>query len=172
MLGPGRAIVRPGVYETAADLLRAGRMVSVAFDIAGHMPTPFLGRTTSLASGSSRLACEADALVLPFMMARRGSRPVLRFAAPLDSRDFATPGELQVALAKAVEGWVLERPESVWPLQQHQGGLPLINGPALSDASGNGAVGADHGAPAAGHGYAGPDIGTPSPPAAPVRGGV
>jgi lauroyl/myristoyl acyltransferase len=123
-LGPGRAIVAGSAFEPALARLRDGAIVTIAFDLVGRTPTPFLGRTVGLASGSSRLACEADAMVVPFVIRRVGRKPVLRFAAPIDPRGFDDPVALQAAIATVMEGWALELPEAVWPLVHN--GTPLL----------------------------------------------
>jgi lauroyl/myristoyl acyltransferase len=128
-LGPGRAIVAGSAFEPALELLREGATVSVAFDLVGSTPTPFLGRMLSLASGASRLPYEADAVVAPFVVRRVGRRPLMRFAPPIDSRNYDDAVSLQAAIARVMEHWALEVPEAVWPLEHN--GTPLIQGPAL-----------------------------------------
>ena len=128
-LGPGRAIVAGKAFEPALELLREGATVSVAFDLVGSTPTPFLGRMLSLASGASRLACEADAVVAPFVVPRVGRRPMMKFAPPIDSRDYADAVSLQAAIARVMEQWALETPEAVWPLEHN--GTPLVRGAAV-----------------------------------------
>jgi lauroyl/myristoyl acyltransferase len=113
------------------ELLRAGCTVSIAFDSVGSFPTPFLGRQLSLASGPARLAKMADALVLPFVTRRRGAIPALRFAPPLEPRDFEDDAALQAAISTQMETWALELPEAVWPLQEQPGGPALTRGPTL-----------------------------------------
>jgi len=135
MLGPGRAIVRrPGeaAFDSALRALRDGELVSVAFDLPGSTPTPFLGRTVNLVSGPSQLAHHADAIVLPFIVRVGRDRPVLDFAAAIDSRDHADPAVLQQAIAIVFERWALERPEAVWPSPGPSHGPLLISGPALA----------------------------------------
>jgi lauroyl/myristoyl acyltransferase len=126
-LGPGHAIVSGSAFEPALELLRDGATVSIAFDLVGSTPTPFLGRTLSLASGASRLSCEADAVVAPLVVRRVGRRPLLKFAPPIDPRDHDDAVSLQAAIASVMEVWALEVPEAVWPLEHN--GAPLIQGP-------------------------------------------
>jgi lauroyl/myristoyl acyltransferase len=139
-LGPRRAVVRQegagaeGAFARALRLLREGATVSVAFDSVGTMPTPFLGRSVNLASGASQLAFQAGAVLLPFVHRRRGHRPLLRFSAPIDPRDFGDARAVQAALASVMEGWALELPEAVWPLNDQPGGPPLIHGQPLRSA--------------------------------------
>jgi lauroyl/myristoyl acyltransferase len=128
-LGAGRAIIAGNAFEPTLRLLRQGATITVAFDLVGSTPTPFLGRMLSLASGASRLACEADAVVAPFFVPRVGQWPMVRFAAPIDSRDHVDAVSLQAAIAKVMERWALEVPEAVWPLEHN--GTPLIRGRAL-----------------------------------------
>src|SRR5260370_40939045 len=118
MFGPQGALARrggtdaSGAFAPILELLRDGATVSVAFDVVGSMPTPFLGRKLSLASGPPKLARESDALVVPFVIRRRKHVPVMRFAPALDTRDFADAGALQVAIARVMERWALEQPEA------------------------------------------------------------
>ena len=126
-LGAGRSIVSGGsAFAPALELLRGRATVSIAFDLVGRTPTPFLGRTVNLASGGSRLPFEADAVVAPFVVRRVGRRPVMRFAPPIDSRDYDDAVALQAAIAAVMERWALEMPEEVWPLEHN--GTPLIQG--------------------------------------------
>jgi hypothetical protein len=156
LLGAGRGIPRAeagvsakGSFPRVLELLRTGCTVSIAFDSVGSFPTPFLGRMLSLASGPARLAKMADALVLPFVTRRRGAIPALRFAAPLEPRDFADDAALQAAISAQMETWALELPEAVWPLQEQPGGPALTRGPTLdgvgqsparADRSGSGSL--------------------------------
>jgi lauroyl/myristoyl acyltransferase len=124
-LGAGRAIVTGGAFERLLELVRDGATVSVAFDLVGSTPTPFLGRTVSLASGASRLPYEGDAVVAPFVVRVVGRRPVMKFAPPIDSRDYDDAVSLQAAIARVMEQWALEVPEAVWPLEHN--GTPLLH---------------------------------------------
>jgi lauroyl/myristoyl acyltransferase len=128
-LGAGRAIVAGSAFERTLELLREGATVSVAFDLVGSTPTPFLGRMLRLASGASRLPFEAEAVVAPFVVHRVGRRPMMRFAPPIDSSDHDDAVSLQAEIARVMERWALEVPEAVWPLEHN--GTPLIQGPAL-----------------------------------------
>jgi lauroyl/myristoyl acyltransferase len=139
LLGEDRAIARrrgttsSGAFEPALDLLRGGNTLSVAFDVNGSMPTPFLGRQLSLASGPPKLAHASEALVVPFVIRRNRQYPILRFERPIDSRDYADATALQAAIAGVMEQWALEEPQAVWQLHTQPGGPPLIRGPALSE---------------------------------------
>lgn len=141
-LGAGRVIeprsktkATPGAFAPALARLREGATVTIAFDLAGSMPTPFLGRRLHLASGPSVLAWEAQAMVVPFVIRRRGYRPLMQCAPPLDSRSFAGPAELQAAVATVLERWTVELPEAVWPLQREDGIPLLVRGEDLAAAA-------------------------------------
>ncbi|PWU20816.1 MAG: hypothetical protein C5B48_12045 [Candidatus Rokuibacteriota bacterium] len=139
-LGHGRVITpraenRDGIgaFARALETLLAGRMVTIAFDQHGRTQTAFLGRTLQLASGPSRLTTAADAVALPFVIRRRGYRPVLRFMQPIDARHFDGNAEaLQRAIAAVFEQVVLEQPEAVWPMFAEDGVPLMIRGPAVA----------------------------------------
>lgn len=140
-LGPDRAIARrrgtdkPGAFEPALELLRSGATLNCAFDVGGSLPTPFLGRQLSLASGPAKLAHESEALVVPFVIRRRRQYPVLRFEEIIDPRDHEDPVSLQAAIAAVMERWALEEPWTVWALHTQPGGPPLITGQPLAEAA-------------------------------------
>ncbi len=143
LLGEGRAIVRlspevptqEGAFDASLRQLRDSATVSVAFDSVGTLPTPFMGRLLHLASGPAKLAWVSDAMVAPFVSRIHRYRPLLKFAPPLDPRDFDGPEALQAALAAIMEAWAFERPHSVWPLESQPGGPPLIKGPPLNGSA-------------------------------------
>jgi lauroyl/myristoyl acyltransferase len=140
MLGPGHVVQRAGDASVSAfgemrDMLRSGKTVLIAFDIIGNMPTPFLGRRLRLTNGPARLAQEADALVVPIINRRQGTRPVVRFGETLDPRNFDDAESLQRAIAGQMEQWALEAPEAVWPLHTQPGGSPLIRGDVIQPAT-------------------------------------
>jgi len=141
LMGAGRAIPRAGApgtlgaFDRVLGLLHDGATVSIAFDSVGSTPTPFLGRTISLASGPSKLSHETEAMVVPFVIRRRRHHPVLRFAPPLDPREFKDATALQAAIAVVMERWALELPEAVWALEDQPGGPPLIQGPVSASKS-------------------------------------
>jgi lauroyl/myristoyl acyltransferase len=147
LLGPGRDIPRAGgtvtegAFARALEHLQSGGTVSLAFDVVGSLPTPFLGRRINLASGPAKLAHQTDAIVVPFVIRLRRHRPVLTFAPPIDARDHANPSSLQEAIAAVMERWALERPEAVWPLATQPGGPPLIHGEPLSTHASDAASG-------------------------------
>jgi lauroyl/myristoyl acyltransferase len=141
LLGEGHAIPRAGgevpteegAFAKSLRRLHEGATMCIAFDSVGSLPTPFMGRRLMLASGSAKLAIASDAMVAPFVHRLRGHVPVVKFAPPLDSRDYDGPEALQAAIAGVMNEWALERPESVWPLESQPGGPPLVNGPPLSE---------------------------------------
>ena len=53
----------------------------------------------------------------------------MRFAPPIDSRDYDDAVALQAAIAAVMERWALEMPEEVWPLEHN--GTPLIQGSSV-----------------------------------------
>lgn len=127
LLGPGHVVVPPGAFDRSMHVLNNGGAISIAFDIAGSLPTPFLGRIVGLASGPPRLALASDAIVVPMVVRRRRERPVLTFAPGLDSRDYSDEADLQAAIASVMEKWAVEEPASVLPLADQPGGPPLIH---------------------------------------------
>jgi lauroyl/myristoyl acyltransferase len=108
-----RLIYSVGSFATLSALLLRGETVSVFFSMPGSRETLFLGKPVMLASGSARLAVEADALVLPIRTRRERHRVLVDVGAALDPRDHADVGELHDALAAAHERWILERPAAM-----------------------------------------------------------
>jgi lauroyl/myristoyl acyltransferase len=105
-----RLICSVGSFPVLNALLEEGEVVSVFFVMPGSRETHFLGKTVMLATGSARLAVQADALVLPVRARRAGHRVWLDVADPVDPRDFAGIDELHDALAARHERWILELP--------------------------------------------------------------
>jgi len=139
-LGEGHHLARgdqhvkaEGTFARMHEHLLAGRPGALAWDLPGSMPTPFFGRMLSLASGPAKLAHLTEAVVVPFVMGRRETIPVLRFGPPIDSRDFDSPEELQAAIARHLETRALEHPEVVWSVSTQPGGPALIRGPIIAD---------------------------------------
>jgi len=128
----GRGTTAAGAFEPALEVLRRGDTLGMAFDVAGSMPTPFLGRRVSLASGNARLAHDTGSLVLPVVTRRRGTVPVAHFEKPIDAAEFADAESLQAAIAAVMERWALEQPQTVWDLHTQPGGPPLVKGPLLT----------------------------------------
>lgn len=108
-----RLIPAPGSFETLRALLEMGEPVGCLFDMPGSISTRFLGKTVELASGTSQLAHQTGAMVLPLRARREGAQAWSDVMEPLDARDFATPGELHAALAAVHERSILEFPEAL-----------------------------------------------------------
>jgi lauroyl/myristoyl acyltransferase len=109
----GRRVLSTRSFPLLKTLLERGQSVLIYFDLPGPRETLFLGKRAMLADGSARLACEADAIVLPLRIRRAGETVWLDAAAPLDPRGFADVGELHVALADLHERWILEFPAAM-----------------------------------------------------------
>jgi lauroyl/myristoyl acyltransferase len=109
----GRRVLSTRSFPILKALLERGQNVLIYFDLPGPRETRFLGKRVMLADGSARLACEADAIVLPLRIRRAGETVWLDVAAPLDPRGFADVGELHVALAALHERWILEFPAAM-----------------------------------------------------------
>jgi lauroyl/myristoyl acyltransferase len=108
-----RLVHSVGSFALLRALLEEGEVVGVFFVMPGSRETRFLGKTVMLASGSARLAVEADALVLPIRARRVGHRVWVDVAAPLDAREHADDEDLHVAIAAVHERWILELPASM-----------------------------------------------------------
>jgi lauroyl/myristoyl acyltransferase len=108
-----RYISANGSYPVLRELLRQRELVVIYFDLPGSRQTQFLGKPVMMASGSARLACETDSLVLPVRARRQGLRAWTDVHAPLDPRGYATPDDLHDALAEVHERWILELPATV-----------------------------------------------------------
>ena len=98
--GGGRFVPAEGSFERLTALLRAGEVVAVAFDFKGRTPTPFLGRTVPMASGTARMAVATGALVVPVLHRREGGRPISMVGAELDPLEHDGLQGLQDALAR------------------------------------------------------------------------
>ncbi len=105
-----RLLPSQGVFVQLRALLGQGELALMFFDMPGSRRTQFLGKPVMLATGTARLAVEADALVLPIRARREGHRVWTDVQAPLDPRDFSSREQLQDALADIHERWILERP--------------------------------------------------------------
>jgi lauroyl/myristoyl acyltransferase len=108
-----RLVPAPGSFDVVRALLEIGEPVGILFDMPGSMRTPFLGKEVELASGTSQLAHQSEALVLPMRARREGTRLWSDILEPLDARAFATPGELHLALAQTHERSILIAPETL-----------------------------------------------------------
>jgi lauroyl/myristoyl acyltransferase len=102
-----------GAFPVVRQLLQEGEIVLSYFDMPGSIRTQFLGKAVTLASGSARLATQADALILPLRPRRSGARVWTDVFEPLDPRQFASADELHVALAQVHERSILELPETL-----------------------------------------------------------
>jgi len=108
-----RLLPSRGVFVQLRALLAQGEMAFTYFDMPGSRSTQFLGKPVMLATGTARLAIEADALVLPIRARREGHRVWTDVHAPLDPREFSGYEQLQDALAGVHERWILERPGAI-----------------------------------------------------------
>ena len=102
-----------GGFALARALLEHGEIVLNYFDMPGSKRTDFLGKPVMLTGGSSQLAFQTEALVLPLRARRDGDRVWTDVFDPLDPRDFATAEELHLALAAVHERSILELPETL-----------------------------------------------------------
>ncbi len=110
----GERLVRAaGSYPLLAALLERGEVVSVFFSMPGSFETPFLGKPVMLASGSARLATQADALVLPLRARVDGHRVRVDAGGALDPRRHDDVEGLHMALAAHHERWLLQAPEAM-----------------------------------------------------------
>ncbi len=100
-------------FPVLRRLLVEGETVLIYFDMPGSRRTSFLGKPVMLATGTAKLAVEADALVLPLRARRVGHRVWTDVAEPLDPRDFSGFEDLHEALAALHERWILEQPETL-----------------------------------------------------------
>jgi lauroyl/myristoyl acyltransferase len=107
---PARLVNARGSFPVLRILLERGECVLLYYDMPGRRTTSFLGKSVSLADGTSRLAMETDALVLPVRVRRAGQAVWLDAGAALDARDFADVEDLHRALARFHERWILEYP--------------------------------------------------------------
>jgi hypothetical protein len=112
-LDPERAVRSDGPPELPLELLRAGGTLVIAFDVPGSAATPFLGRSVALAGGVATLPIKANAMVVPAIPERHGTRSHVRLLPPIDPADYRDPRALRAAIARAFEPFVLERPEAV-----------------------------------------------------------
>ena len=112
-LGAERALLSDGPPERPLELLRAGETIVIAFDVPGSAATPFLGRSVALAGGVATLPFKANAMVLPAVPERHGTRSHLRLLPPIDPADYRDPRSLRAAIAQTFEPVVLDRPDAV-----------------------------------------------------------
>jgi hypothetical protein len=108
-----RLATTDGGFALARSLLEQGEIVLNYFDMPGSRRTHFLGKPVMLTGGSSQLAFQTEALVLPLRARRDGDRVWTDVFDPLDPRDFASAEELHLALAAIHERSILEVPETL-----------------------------------------------------------
>ncbi len=111
--GNRRMVSARGSFPTLLALLERGEIVSLAFDVPGTRTTRFLGKATTLADGTARLAIEADAPILPLRSVRTGTRYRVEVSDPLDPREHPGLETLQEALAAVHERWILGAPATL-----------------------------------------------------------
>jgi lauroyl/myristoyl acyltransferase len=112
-LGSSRALRSDGPPERLLELLRAGETIVIAFDVRGSAATPFLGRSVALAGGVGTLPFKTNAMVLPAVPERHGTRIHLRFLPPIDPAHYRDSRLLRAAIAQTFEPVVLARPDAV-----------------------------------------------------------
>jgi hypothetical protein len=108
-----RLIDAAGSFEALRVLIEDGEVILVYFDLPGSLRTDFLGKPVMLASGTSQLAHQTDALVLPLRARREGSRVFTDVWEALDPREFPDAEALHRALAAVHERSILEMPETL-----------------------------------------------------------
>jgi lauroyl/myristoyl acyltransferase len=108
-----RMVLSKGSYPILRALLQRGETVYLFFDMPGSRRTRFLGKPAMLADGTTRLAVETDALVLPLRARRVKYEVEVDVAPPLDPRRIGGVDELQAALAERHEQWILQSPEEM-----------------------------------------------------------
>ncbi|HEX4484122.1 MAG TPA: hypothetical protein VH081_10070 [Solirubrobacteraceae bacterium] len=108
-----RVISSEGGFPLYKALLERNESLLIYFDMPGSRRTQFLGKPVMLGSGSSQLAFQTGAVVLPLRARRDGHRAWTDVSAPIDARDFATAEELHDALAAVHERSILELPETL-----------------------------------------------------------
>ncbi len=102
-----------GAFPVLRAMLAEGEMVLIQFDMPGSRNTRFLGKPVMLTMGTSRLAFQSDALVLPMLNYRVAHRVWADFTAPLDPREFADEHAMHEALAVIHERWILAAPATL-----------------------------------------------------------
>jgi lauroyl/myristoyl acyltransferase len=108
-----RLVPAAGSFPLLKKLLEDREIVIVFFSMPGSQETRFLGKPAMLASGSARLAVQADALIVPLRARRAGHRVWVDVGVPLDPRGYPGWEELHAALATVHERWILELPASM-----------------------------------------------------------
>jgi lauroyl/myristoyl acyltransferase len=108
-----RLVPAAGSFPVLKALLEEGEFVLNYFDMPGSRRTRFLGKPVMLATGTSRLAFQTGALVLPVRSRRCGARVRTTVAEPVDPHEFAGYEELHEALAALHESSILENPAAL-----------------------------------------------------------
>lgn len=103
-----RTVCSVGAFPVLSALLSEGEIVMLYFDMPGSRRTRFLGKPVTLATGTARLAKQANALILPARTRRVGHRIWSDFSEPLDPRDYASWEELHDAIAGVHARTILE----------------------------------------------------------------
>jgi hypothetical protein len=103
-------IVAEGCFGRVVEMLRAGELVTIPFDIGGSAPTRMLGMDAMLSSGTARMAWEAGAVVMPALRRRHRHRVWTELGEPLDATRFAGWAELHAAIAADHDGWMRPYP--------------------------------------------------------------
>ncbi len=108
------------------ELLAAGEIVALAFDMPGTAETVFLGRRVYAAPGLARTAKRSGALIVPVTMHRHRDLARLRVEQPLDPDDYETVEELHAAVVTRHEPGILAWPEAFeFPLRRWTEMLPV-----------------------------------------------
>lgn len=102
-----------GAFAMLRAMLAGGEMVLIQFDMPGSRNTRFLGKPVMLTMGTSRLAFQSDALVLPLLNYRVAHRVWADFRTPLDPRNYADEHAMHDELAAIHERWILAAPATL-----------------------------------------------------------
>ena len=113
-----------GSKQRISELLHAGEMVAIAADIAGRNEISLLGRETRVAGGTSRLAFETGALVIPMTVGHDGKKEIATLEVGLDPKNFADAqgllNQLMTVFERALLAWPQgsERPLRRWDMSE------------------------------------------------------
>lgn len=126
-----------GSFPHIRDLLAAGEIVALAFDVPGPTPTEILGRTVHTAHGVARTAKSTGALVLPLTMWNTGGAlGTARLDAPLDPNDYDSVEDLHRAVVAKHAPALLAWPEATeWPLLRWTDEAPAPSSPPRVSSS-------------------------------------
>lgn len=107
-----RMVTARGSRAALTAVLADGGIVMLAMDLPGSTTTTFLGKHVQMASGSARMACDTDAVVVPVaLLPGPRSRWRIEVGEPLDPRAFESWTELHQALADWHSARILQAPE-------------------------------------------------------------